>query len=101
MAKEYGRRVDAGLFEGCSPVRTPAWNKPNEIDRALLNESNATWKVVCECGETWYYMKMDVGRVTELIQYRHPKHKKNIFNRFGAQHSFRGTVPAMTKPGEE
>jgi len=105
LPKIYGRRVDEGLFDGCSGVRMPRWNKPNEVDRHLKREEFANWKIHClgndtePCGEVWYYAKMDISKLEAEIKYRHPTHKKAIYNRLGiSEHSYRGTLPAMAKP---
>lgn len=105
----YGaRKVDEGLWDGCSEVKLPNWNKEAEVERHFTREEHANWKIVClgnryeKCGQIRYLHAMNISEVNDVILFWHAAHKKAVYNRatMGNQ-SYRGTIPAAEDPEEE
>jgi hypothetical protein len=106
--KVTGRKVcDDNIFKGTSPVLLPNPKKESEINRHLIREEEANWKIVClggqtvegvevPCGEIKYLNTMNIEEVNAVVQFWHPGHRKALYNRvtMGNQ-SYRGTIPAM------
>lgn len=78
----------------------PPYARPAQIDRNLIKESFATYKVVCQCGEIRHFYRKDIGQVAAEIEAWHPKHQKVIYYREGGQCDYRGRIAAGTTGGK-
>jgi hypothetical protein len=89
------RQVDAYIRNGGGSTPLPNWEKPAQLDRALIRETEAAWKVVCECGQERLFMGVDISHVANEVDNWHSTHKKYVFQKQGMKYHFRGNVPNM------
>jgi hypothetical protein len=93
--KVVPRQVDAYIRGGGGSTPLPNWEKPAQIDRHFIRETEAAWRVVCSCGEERMFMGCDITHVAAEVDYWHQTHKKFIFIKQGMKYHFRGNIPAM------
>jgi hypothetical protein len=100
--KVVPRQVDEFLRAGGGYTILPDYRKPEAVDRHLLKETHANWKIKCACGATLLLSTMDIEKVACEVDHwhGHEQHKKWIFHAQGIKLHYRGQLPAVQEESE-